>query len=177
MTTTALVVDDEVDLCRLMQITLTKMGIKSDVAYTLLQAKAYWQANDYDFCLTDLKLPDGSGLELVKHISSSSSTPVAVITAHGSRDLAIEALKLGAFDFVNNPRAMAQMRHCVDSARSCSPLEYSAKSSRVQKMLNSLLVGDSAGMHALKNTISKGALSQAPVFLSGRQAVVKKWLL
>jgi two-component system response regulator PilR (NtrC family) len=87
MTATALVVDDEVDLCRLMQITLTKMGIKSDVAYDLAQAKAYWQDNEYDFCLTDLQLPDGSGLDLVKLISSSSTVPVAVITAHGSMDL------------------------------------------------------------------------------------------
>ena len=83
MTTTALVVDDEVDLCRLMQITLTKMGIKSDVAYTLSQAKAYWQENDYDFCLTDLKLPDGSGLELVKHISGSSTTPTSAAPKPG----------------------------------------------------------------------------------------------
>lgn len=66
MTATVLVVDDEVDLCRLMQITLTKMGIKCDVAYTLSQAQGFLQDNNYDFCLTDLKLPDGSGLELVK---------------------------------------------------------------------------------------------------------------
>ncbi|WP_314884841.1 response regulator [Psychrobacter immobilis] len=116
MTTTALVVDDEVDLCRLMQITLTKMGIKSDVAYTLSQARSYWQDNDYDFCLTDLKLPDGSGLELVKEISNSSSTPIAVITAHGSMDLAIEALKLGAFDFVNKPLELPRLRQLVENA-------------------------------------------------------------
>lgn len=178
MTTTALVVDDEVDLCRLMQITLTKMGIKSDVAYTLLQAKAYWQANDYDFCLTDLKLPDGSGLELVKHISSSSSTPIAVITAHGSMDLAIEALKLGAFDFVNKPLELPRLRQLVENALKVIHQDNAAKStperSPEQQMLDSRLIGDSAVMHPLKNTILKLARSQAPVFLSGASGTGKE---
>ena len=117
MTKTALVVDDEVDLCRLMQITLTKMGIKSDVAYTLSQARGYWQEREYDFCLTDLKLPDGSGLELVKEISGSTNTPIAVITAHGSMDLAIEALKLGAFDFTK-PLELPRLRQLVNASKS-----------------------------------------------------------
>ena len=178
MTTTALVVDDEVDLCRLMQITLTKMGIKSDVAYTLSQAKAYWQENDYDFCLTDLKLPDGSGLELVKHISSSSSTPIAVITAHGSMDLAIEALKLGAFDFVNKPLELPRLRQLVENALKVIHQDNAAKStperSPEQQMLDSRLIGDSAVMHPLKNTILKLARSQAPVFLSGASGTGKE---
>ena len=174
MTTTALVVDDEVDLCRLMQITLTKMGIKSDVAYTLSQAKAYWQENDYDFCLTDLKLPDGSGLELVKHISSSSSTPIAVITAHGSMDLAIEALKLGAFDFVNKPLELPRLRQLVENALKVIHQDNAAKSTPEQQMLDSRLIGDSAVMHPLKNTILKLARSQAPVFLSGASGTGKE---
>ncbi len=178
MTTTALVVDDEVDLCRLMQITLTKMGIKSDVAYTLSQAKAYWQENDYDFCLTDLKLPDGSGLELVKHISGSSTTPIAVITAHGSMDLAIEALKLGAFDFVNKPLELPRLRQLVESALKVIHQDNAAKStperSPEQQMLDSRLIGDSAIMHPLKNTILKLARSQAPVFLSGASGTGKE---
>ena len=178
MTTTALVVDDEVDLCRLMQITLTKMGIKSDVAYTLSQAKAYWQENDYDFCLTDLKLPDGSGLELVKHISASSTTPIAVITAHGSMDLAIEALKLGAFDFVNKPLELPRLRQLVESALKVIHQDNAAKltpeRSPEQQMLDSRLIGDSAVMHPLKNTILKLARSQAPVFLSGASGTGKE---
>ena len=178
MTTTALVVDDEVDLCRLMQITLTKMGIKSDVAYTLSQAKSYWQENDYDFCLTDLKLPDGSGLELVKHISASSTTPIAVITAHGSMDLAIEALKLGAFDFVNKPLELPRLRQLVESALKVIHQDNAAKStperSPEQQMLDSRLIGDSAVMHPLKNTILKLARSQAPVFLSGASGTGKE---
>lgn len=178
MTTTALVVDDEVDLCRLMQITLTKMGIKSDVAYTLSQARSYWQNNDYDFCLTDLKLPDGSGLELVKEISNSSSTPIAVITAHGSMDLAIEALKLGAFDFVNKPLELPRLRQLVQNALKVIHQDNEAKAtaerSPEQKLLDSRLIGDSAVMHPLKNTILKLARSQAPVFLSGASGTGKE---
>lgn len=178
MTTTALVVDDEVDLCRLMQITLTKMGIRSDVAYTLSQAKSYWQENDYDFCLTDLKLPDGSGLELVKEISNTSNTPIAVITAHGSMDLAIEALKLGAFDFVNKPLELPRLRQLVESALKVIHQDNAAKTtpecSPEQKILNSRLIGDSAVMHPLKNTILKLARSQAPVFLSGASGTGKE---
>ncbi|MBH0095996.1 sigma-54-dependent Fis family transcriptional regulator [Psychrobacter sp. NZS113] len=178
MTTTALVVDDEVDLCRLMQITLTKMGIKSDVAYTLSQARSFWKDNDYDFCLTDLKLPDGSGLELVKEISNSSSTPIAVITAYGSMDLAIEALKLGAFDFVNKPLELPRLRQLVENALKVIHQDHAAsatpESSPEQKILDSRLIGDSAVMHPLKQTILKLARSQAPVFLSGASGTGKE---
>ncbi|ALF59121.1 sigma-54-dependent transcriptional regulator [Psychrobacter urativorans] len=178
MTATALVVDDEVDLCRLMQITLTKMGIKSDVAYTLLQAQSYWQVNEYDFCLTDLNLPDGSGLDLVKQISSSSSTPVAVITAHGSMDLAIEALKLGAFDFVNKPLELPRLRQLVENALKVIRQDKDTKSPNArtpeQQLLDSRLIGNSAVMHTLKNTILKLARSQAPVFLSGASGTGKE---
>lgn len=177
MTATALVVDDEVDLCRLMQITLTKMGIKSDVAYDLSQAKTYWQANDYDFCLTDMQLPDGSGLELVKLISSSSSVPVAVITAHGSMDLAIEALKLGAFDFVNKPLELPRLRQLVENALNVIRQEDTqAQNTKTpeQQLLDSRLIGDTPIMHSLKNTILKLARSQAPVFLSGASGTGKE---
>ena len=178
MTATALVVDDEADLCRLMQITLTKMGIKSDIAYDLSQARAYWQENEYDFCLTDLKLPDGSGLELVKQISSSSNVPVAVITAHGSMDLAIEALKLGAFDFVNKPLELPRLRQLVENAlrviRQDQGITIDNERTPEQQLLDSRLIGNSEVMHALKNTILKLARSQAPVFLSGESGTGKE---
>lgn len=178
MTATALVVDDEVDLCRLMQITLNKMGIKSDVAYDLSQAKAYWQANDYDFCLTDMQLPDGSGLELVKLISSSSSVPVAVITAHGNMDIAIEALKLGAFDFVNKPLELPRLRQLVENALKVIRQDDSAQAENIktpeQQLLDSRLIGDTEVMHSLKSTILKLARSQAPVFLSGASGTGKE---
>jgi len=177
MTATALVVDDEVDLCRLMQITLTKMGIKSDVAYDLAQAKAYWQANEYDFCLTDLQLPDGSGLELVKLISSSSCVPVAVITAHGSMDLAIEALKLGAFDFVNKPLELPRLRQVVENALKVirqDDAQTVDTQTPEQQLLDQRLIGDTQVMHTLKSTILKLARSQAPVFLSGASGTGKE---
>ena len=178
MTATALVVDDEVDLCRLMQITLTKMGIRCDVAYTLAQAQNYWQNNEYDFCLTDLKLPDGSGLDLVKQISSSSTTPVAVITAFGSMDLAIKALKLGAFDFVNKPLELPRLRQLVENALKVVRQDNNDKSvitdSPEQQLLNSRLIGNAEVMQTLKKTILKLARSQAPVFLSGASGTGKE---
>ena len=178
MTAIALVVDDEVDLCRLMQITLTKMGIKSDVAYSLSQAKSYLENNHYDFCLTDLQLPDGSGLELVKQISRSSNTPVAVITAHGSMDLAIEALKLGAFDFVNKPLELPRLRQLVENALKVIQQDESTQATNEttpeQQLLDSRLIGNSAVMQTLKTTIIKLARSQAPVFLSGASGTGKE---
>ncbi len=178
MTATALVVDDEVDLCRLMQITLTKMGIKSDVAYTLSQAQTFWDSNQYDFCLTDLRLPDGSGLELVKQISNSSNIPVAVITAHGSMDLAIEALKLGAFDFVNKPLELPRLRQLVENALKVVHQNNAASAADdrtpEQQLLDKRLIGDSEVMDALKNTILKLARSQAPVFLAGASGTGKE---
>lgn len=178
MTATALIVDDEVDLCRLMQITLTKMGIKCDVAYTLTQAQDYWQNNSYDFCLTDLKLPDGSGLELVKQISSSSTTPVAVITAFGSMDLAIEALKLGAFDFVNKPLELPRLRQLVENALKVvsrdNDIETENTISPEQQLLDSRLIGNAKVMQTLKNTVLKLSRSQAPVFLSGASGTGKE---
>ncbi|MGO1249698.1 sigma-54-dependent transcriptional regulator [Psychrobacter sp.] len=178
MTKTALVVDDEVDLCRLMQITLTKMGIKSDVAYTLSQARVFWQEREYDFCLTDLRLPDGSGLDLVKEFSNHSNKPIAVITAHGSMDLAIEALKLGAFDFVNKPLELPRLRQLVENALKVAHQSDETKAtpehSPEQKMLDSRLIGNSAIMQPLKKTILKLARSQAPVFLSGASGTGKE---
>lgn len=178
MTATALIVDDEVDLCRLMQITLTKMGIQCDVAYTLTQAQDYWKDNSYDFCLTDLKLPDGSGLDLVKQISNSSTTPVAVITAFGSMDLAIEALKLGAFDFVNKPLELPRLRQLVENAlkvaRQDSDIQSQSTQSPEQQLLDSRLIGNAEVMQTLKKTILKLARSQAPVFLSGASGTGKE---
>ena len=179
MTAKALVVDDEVDLCRLMQITLTKMGIKSEVAYTLTQAREYLQTQTYDFCLTDLKLPDGSGLELVQQISASGSrTPVAVITAHGSMDLAIEALKLGAFDFVNKPLELPRLRQLVENAlKVASQVDaenVASTKTPEQQLLDARLIGDSEVMSQLKTTILKLARSQAPVFLSGASGTGKE---
>jgi two-component system response regulator PilR (NtrC family) len=179
MSAIALVVDDEVDLCRLMQITLTKMGIKSHVAYDLATANQYLDETVYDFCLTDLRLPDGSGLELVKRISASAAnTPVAVITAHGNMDLAIQALKLGAFDFVNKPLELPRLRQLVENALKVAeqanmPANAEQKSPE-QQLLDKRLIGSSVAIQQLKATIVKLARSQAPVFLWGASGTGKE---
>lgn len=178
MTAIALIVDDEVDLCRLMQITLTKMGIKSHIAYNLATANEYLDKLDYDFCLTDLRLPDGSGLDLVKRISNTVSTPVAVITAHGSMDLAIEALKLGAFDFVNKPLELPRLRQLVENALKVAKQATLAPNANQktpeQQLLDERLIGESPAMVQLKATIIKLARSQAPVFLWGESGTGKE---
>lgn len=99
-----LLVDDEEDLCTLMQMTLARMGIQTHVAYRLAKAKQLLAEYQYDACLTDLNLPDGNGLQLVEWITEQyPNVPVAVLTAYGNMDIAIAALKAGAFDFVSKP--------------------------------------------------------------------------
>lgn len=169
----ALLVDDEADLCRLMQMTLTKMGIQSDVAYTLADAKVRYQQGNYDFCLTDLALPDGSGLDLVKEVVADGNTPIAIITAHGTVDLAIEALKIGAFDFVNKPLELSRLRQLVTSALKVAG-ETGEQSSPEDELLAKRLIGNSAPMSQLQATIKKLARSQAPVFLSGESGTGKE---
>lgn len=193
---TALIIDDEADLCRLMQITLTKMGVACDVAYDLKSAHAFLSSQIYDFCLTDLALPDGSGFEIVKALSAKGDTPVAVITAHGDETIAIEAMKLGAFDFVNKPLELPRLRTLVKSALkaradirtnrtvSTPPATPQASApttkatpqakSNDDEILDLRLIGDSAPMHQLRATIKKLARSQAPVFLWGGSGTGKE---
>lgn len=174
----ALIVDDEADLCKLMQITLNRMGLQSDVAYDLASAMDLFASNTYDFCLTDLALPDGSGLDLVKTIvAAKNPIPVAVITAHGTVDTAIEALKLGAFDFVNKPLEISRLRLLVQNALKVAQDSNDSpdnKQSPEDKLLNERLIGKSAPMLELRNTIKKVAKSQAPVFLSGASGTGKE---
>lgn len=174
----ALIVDDEADLCKLMQMTLTKMGVDSDVAYNLEMAYALFETKDYNFCLTDLALPDGSGLDLVKKIvASNKNTPIAVITAHGTVDLAIEALKLGAFDFVNKPLEVTRLRQLASSALKVAEDGKTTEQATISPedaLLNERLIGDSQPMSNLRNTIKKLARSQAPVFLWGESGTGKE---
>ncbi len=174
MTANALIVDDEADLCRLMQMTLTKMGLKSDVAYTLADAFALLKHNNYDFCLTDLALPDGSGLDLVKAVVADNKMPIAIITAHGTVDLAIDALKMGAFDFVNKPLELSRLRQLVTNVLKARDTTTQTHLSADDALLDSRLIGTSMPMITLKNTIKKLAKSQAPVFLSGESGTGKE---
>ena len=112
-----LVVDDEADLRELLEITLVKMGLDVDSAETLREARAFLAQNDYALVLTDMRLPDGLGLELVREINTSyKATPVAVVTAYGSADNAVVALKAGAFDYVSKPVVLDELRVLVQSA-------------------------------------------------------------
>jgi two-component system response regulator PilR (NtrC family) len=165
----ALVVDDERDIRELLVLTLGRMGIRVDTAADLSGARAQLGADKYDLCLTDMRLPDGSGQELVAHISQRyPDTPVAMITAFGNVEAAVEALKAGAFDFVTKPVDLTVLRRLVQNA-----LDLGEKR-RSQQPTQNRLVGDSARMQQLRATISKLARSQAPVYIAGESGVGKE---
>ena len=120
----ALVVDDEPDIRELLEITLLRMGIDTVCAATVKEAYAALGTQEFHLCLTDMNLPDGNGIDLVAHIQKQfPSTPVAVITAYGSMDTAVAALKAGAFDFVSKPIELARLRELVESALRLSTKE------------------------------------------------------
>lgn len=171
----ALIVDDEVDLCRLMQMTLKKMKIDTLLAYDMATAVEHLAQHRFDFCLTDLNLPDGSGLDIVKLINAKyPNTPVAVITAHGSMDLAIEALKLGAFDFVNKPLELPRLRQLVENALKVAENAKEQAVPTAPDLFAGKLIGESEPIRQLKATIQKLARSQAPVFLWGGSGTGKE---
>src|SRR5947209_10318604 len=112
-----LIVDDEADIRELLVLTLSRMGVDADSASTIEEAKQALQSRAYDLCLTDMRLPDGDGLELLRHIAENyGNTPVAVITAYGSTENAVAALKAGAFDYLPKPIKVEQLRPLVMSA-------------------------------------------------------------
>src|SRR6478735_7046198 len=112
-----LIVDDEADIRELLSLTLQRMGLDTDCAGNEFEATQYMQKHSYDLCLTDMRLPDGDGLRLLEHVSKHyATTPVAVITAHGSAENAVAALKAGAFDYLAKPIALEQLRSIVKSA-------------------------------------------------------------
>lgn len=165
-TRSALIVDDERDIRELLVLTLGRMGIRVDTAADLRSAKAQLAAHRYDLCLTDMRLPDGNGLELIEHIGSQHAhTPVAMITAHGNVDAAVAALKAGAFDFVSKPVDLSVLRRLVQHA-----LQLQEKRGNG----DSQLIGSSRIMLELRATIDKLARSQAPVYISGESGVGKE---
>lgn len=164
-----LVVDDEADIRELLDMTLARMGLACDCAGSVREANRLLQDNVYSLCLTDMRMPDGDGLELVRHIEAKYPTlPVAVITAHGSADNAVAALKAGAFDYLSKPVSLAQLRTLVKSAIAL-PEGKPATSQRGQE-----LFGDSIPMVQVRSLISKVARSEAPVYLSGESGSGKE---
>src|SRR5688572_20789416 len=123
----ALIVDDEPDIRELLELTLNRMEIDTDSAGSVAEAKTLIDSRVYQLCLTDMRLPDGNGIELVKLMQSKyPEVPVAVITAHGNMDTAVEAMKAGAFDFVSKPVDLASLRKLVAAAVQSSRLDAEA---------------------------------------------------
>ncbi|MGV7209465.1 sigma-54-dependent transcriptional regulator [Oxalobacteraceae bacterium A2-2] len=173
-----LVVDDEADLRELLEITLLKMGLEVDSAATLAEARVWLgrtaaARSEYALVLTDMRLPDGLGLELVREVAAAhSNTPVAVVTAFGSTDNAVVALKAGAFDYLTKPVALDQLRIMVQSAlrlngRAAAPDEAAAPQS-------SRLKGGSAVIQALRAQIARLARSMAPIAIHGESGSGKE---
>ena len=164
---TVLVVDDEPDILQLLEITLSRMQLTTLKASSLAEAKASLKNQTPDLCLTDMKLPDGNGLTLIEHMQNHfPDVPVAMITAHGSVESAIEALKLGAFDFVTKPLALEKLRELVAHA-----LKTAQSSADVSE---DILVGTTKVMEKLRVQIRKVARSQAPVHIHGESGTGKE---
>ncbi len=167
---TVLIVDDEPDIRELLEITLSRMGLQTRSAATLTEAVALLESDTPDLCLTDMRLPDGNGIDLVTHIQTRyPQLPVAVITAHGSVDAAIAALKAGAFDFISKPVELENLRSLVLSA-----LEAGSGSTAAGSESRSDLIGDTPGMQRLRLQIDKLARSQAPVHIHGESGTGKE---
>ena len=163
-----LVVDDEPDIRELLELTLAKMGLGVDSAGSVAEAKERLRATRYQLCLTDMRLPDGEGLELVQHIAGlAGDLPVAVITAHGSAENAVAALKAGAFDYVSKPVGLEQLRTLVRSALSL-PGRNSVSPAGQQ------LLGDSAPIREVREMIEKLARTQAPIYVTGESGSGKE---
>ena len=169
---TALIVDDEPDIRDLLEITLSRMGINTLTAKDVSTAKSLFKEHKPQLCLTDMNLPDGNGIELVQWIQQNApTTPVAVITAYGNMETAIESLKAGAFDFVSKPVELPRLRELVNSALKLSERTPETDSSDDDP---GLLLGNSAAIKRLRNQVRKLARSQAPVFISGESGSGKE---
>jgi two-component system response regulator PilR (NtrC family) len=170
MKPTALVVDDEPDIRELLSITLERMDIATRACDDVASAKQLLDEQTYDLCLTDMRLPDGDGLELVEWIQQEvAGTPVAVITAHGSVETAVKALKLGAFDFVSKPVDLNDLRKLVTAALKLKGVTMPKDTSHAAG-----LIGESAAIDKVRGMIAKVARSQAPVHISGESGTGKE---
>ena len=162
----ALIIDDEPDIRELLEITLKRMNVHSRCAVDLNEARALLGSERFDLCLTDIKLPDGNGIEFVSYIQQHyPRIPVAVITAHGNMESAIQALKSGAFDFITKPVDLTVLRALVNSALRLSDPEAEPASD---------LIGDSEAMRRTRATVAKLARSQAPIYVSGESGTGKE---
>jgi two-component system response regulator PilR (NtrC family) len=163
----ALVVDDEPDLCELLAITLERMQIEADTCGDVASARRMLKDRDYQLCLTDMRLPDGDGLDLVEWMQAEGlNTPVAVITAHGNVETAVRALKIGAFDFISKPLDLGALRKLVGSALKLP------RGGEVASKVS--LSGESPAIDELRTMIEKVSRSQAPVHITGESGTGKE---
>jgi two-component system response regulator PilR (NtrC family) len=167
-----LIVDDEPDLLELVSLTLSRMQLETKTAPNIAVARRLLQTQHFDLCLTDMRLPDGNGLDLVDWIQKNhASVPVAVITAHGNVESAVRALKLGAFDFVSKPLDLGVLRKLVGSALK---LRSGADGATTLTMQGPRLIGQSNAMQQLREMIARVARSQAPVHIYGESGTGKE---
>ncbi|MBI2313281.1 MAG: sigma-54-dependent Fis family transcriptional regulator [Betaproteobacteria bacterium] len=163
-----LIVDDEADILELLELTLLKMGLNVERALRVQEALEHLKSRHYDLCLTDMRLPDGSGLDLVEYIGTHcSDLPVAVITAYGNAENAVAALKAGAFDYLSKPVSLEQLRTLVKSALSLPP-------AMEERPDQPGLLGESAAIGHVREMLEKVARSQAPAYLSGESGSGKE---
>ena len=166
----ALVIDDERDIRELLTLTLGRMDLIVETAATVAEARERLAGRRYALCFTDMRLPDGSGQEIIALIAAQyPETPVAMITAYGNVDAAVDALKAGAFDFVSKPVDISVLRRLVQTA-----LKLSEEKKTEQAASGGKLIGDSVPMVELRATIGKVARSQAPVYISGESGTGKE---
>jgi two-component system response regulator PilR (NtrC family) len=165
-TSSVLLVDDEPDILELLELALRKMGLEVDRAGNVREALTKLAARRYDLCLTDMRLPDGDGLQVVQHIAQHNlDVPVAVITAHGNMENAVTALKAGAFDYLSKPVSLDQLRALVKSALNLPQAGPSG---------DKMLLGHSPAMQKVRDLIERVARSQAPVHISGESGSGKE---
>ena len=170
VTQSVLIVDDEPDIRELLDITLSRMGLTTHSAATLKEAKEIVSRVQPDLCLTDMRLPDGNGISLVEYIQQEfPHIPVAMITAHGSVETAISALKAGAFDFISKPVELENLRRIINSA-----LQLQGDTSETQDALDEGLIGAAPIIQSLRQQVSRLARSQAPVHIQGESGSGKE---
>jgi two-component system, NtrC family, response regulator PilR len=170
-----LVVDDEAHIRELLGMTLSRMGLDAQCAASTAEAFALLARNHYDLCLTDMRLSDGDGLAVVEYVAKHHpNLPVAVITAHGSAENAVAALKAGAFDYVSKPVQLQQLRTLVQQALKLTVVDKPRKTSKSQAQSPRDLLGASAAVQQVRQMIGKVARSQAPVYISGESGSGKE---
>ncbi len=172
---TVLVIDDERDIRELLTITLGRMDLQVEAVGTVAEARRALAENTYDLCFTDMRLPDGNGQEIIELIAETCpDTPVAMITAYGNVDAAVNALKAGAFDFVSKPVDIQMLRGLVRTSLRLAEERRSGGAASRPDDSGNRLIGDSAAMAQVRSTITKLARNQAPVYIAGESGVGKE---